>query len=162
MEFKKPYVRIQSQQTIRVTVGLNNQDNTNVDAHVPDRLKVSSLWPKAMIVINQGAHLYPSEITEWQTVKALEKDGIITIGSFEDTADEEVVKKREELLRNLEAIGAYKKPVVEEPKAETEDNRPVEEIIKDGSAELEKETEVEEPKSLADRIGAIRLSDIAK
>ena len=159
MENRKPYVRIQSQQTIRVTVGLNNQDNTNPDAHVADRLKISSLWPKAMMVINVGAHLYPSEIIDWPTVRALEKDGVITIGSFEDTAGADVVKKREELLRGLKSIGAYEEPKVE--KVVEDDSKAVAPGINPTTGEVIEETEVE-PKTLAERIGAIHLSDIAK
>lgn len=67
------FVRIQSNETIHVTCGLQNKDVTNADAHVPDRLKVSATWPKATVLIQKGAHMYPSEIVEWATVKALAK-----------------------------------------------------------------------------------------
>ena len=108
MKTQKPYVRIQSNVTIRVTPGLQNLDVTNPDAHVPDRLKVSPTWPKAMIMIKQGAGIYPSEIVEWPTVKALEKDNVLTIGDFLDTADETVAKTKEELQENINIISPKK------------------------------------------------------
>ena len=72
----KAYVRIQSSRNIRVTMGLNCQDVTNPDAHIPDRLKINPLWPKLSVLIKQGAGWYPSEIASWSTVKALVDDGI--------------------------------------------------------------------------------------
>lgn len=89
MAKQKPYVRIQSTKTINVTCGLQNMDVTNKDAHIPDRLKVSALWPKCAVKIEVGAHYYPSEIVEWPTVKALERDKIITIGELVDTIADE-------------------------------------------------------------------------
>lgn len=96
-------VRIQSTITITVTPGLHHKDVTNKDAHIPDRLKVSPLWPKATVMIRQGAHYYPAEIVEWPTVKALEKDGILTIGQIED-AEGEVVDEAKNLDAELAAI----------------------------------------------------------
>ena len=97
----KPYVRIQSQTTITVTCGLQHKDVTNPDAHVPDRLKVSSEWPSCSFKIKEGAHIYPSEIVEWNTVKALERDKIITIGEYLDSAEEDVVTAKEKLTLEL-------------------------------------------------------------
>ena len=83
-------IRIQSTKTIQVTCGLEHQDVTNPDAHVPDRLKVSAEWPKCMVLIKAGVGEYPAEIAEWATVKALAKDKIITIGeAIEATTDEQ-------------------------------------------------------------------------
>lgn len=99
------FVNIHSNITISVTAGLQNEDVTNKDAHVPDRLKVSPLWPKLTVLVNQGSHWYPSEIAEWATVKALAKDKILTIGSFSDTCEEpEVVSKKESLNINLKEV----------------------------------------------------------
>lgn len=106
---RKAYVRIQSQQTIQVTCGLQNVDVTNPDAHVPDRLKISPSWPRCSVVISEGAHVYPSEIVEWSTVKALEKDGILTIGQFLDSADETVVAKKEALVQEMQEKGITSK-----------------------------------------------------
>ena len=85
----KAFVRIQSNVTINVTMGLQNQDVTNADAHVPDRLKVNPLWPKLTVLIRQGVHWYPSEIAEWPTVKALVEDKVLTIGEFSDSCEEQ-------------------------------------------------------------------------
>lgn len=99
------FVRIQSNETIHVTCGLQNKDVTNADAHVPDRLKVSATWPKATVLIEKGAHMYPSEIAEWATVKALAKDKVLTIGEFTDVCDEDgVEQKKTELKATLEEI----------------------------------------------------------
>lgn len=104
MAKQKPYVRIQSTRTIQVTCGLQNKDVTNKDAHIPDRLKVSPLWPRCAIKIEAGAHYYPSEIVEWPTVKALEKDNIITIGEFVDSADEKTTATKEKLTNELNKL----------------------------------------------------------
>lgn len=86
---QKAYVRIGSNVTIQVTCGLQNKDVTNPDAHVADRLKVSPKWPRCSVIIKQGSYLYPSEITEWPTVKALANDKVITIGEFTDNVEED-------------------------------------------------------------------------
>lgn len=93
MKITKPYVRIQSNITIRVTAGLQNLDVTNPDAHVADRLKISPTWPKSIVLIEAGAHTYPSEIIEWPTVQALAKDKILTIGELLDKPDAEDVER---------------------------------------------------------------------
>lgn len=98
----KPYVRIQSTMRIRVTCGLDFKDVTNPDAHIPDRLKVNPLWPKLTVQIEPGVGMYPSEITAWETVKALVKEGVLTIGEFTDTAEPEVVAKKEELRTKID------------------------------------------------------------
>lgn len=99
------FVRIQSNETIHVTCGLQNKDVTNADAHVPDRLKVSATWPKAIVLIQRGAHMYPSEIAEWPTVKALAKDKVLTIGEFTDECDDQtVIQKKNELNMAMEEI----------------------------------------------------------
>lgn len=100
----KDFVRIQSDRNIAVTCGLDCQDVTNPDAHVPDRLKINPLWPKVTVLIKQGSHEYPANIVEWNTVKALAKEGVLTIGDFTDTADEETKKSKEELERKIAEI----------------------------------------------------------
>jgi len=88
----KEYVYIQSSISIVVTAGLQYDNVTNPDAHVPDRLKVNPLWPKLRMMLKKGQHIYPSLITEWASVKALEKDGIITIGAYVDAPEDEAMK----------------------------------------------------------------------
>lgn len=105
---KGDFVLINSTVTINVTMGLQAQDATNPDAHVPDRLKVNPLWPKATVLIKQGAHYYPAMIAEWPAVKLLAKDKIITIGQFSNTCEGEdqdaVAEKQKELDRAIEEI----------------------------------------------------------
>lgn len=115
---KKSYVKIHSEKTIRVTCGLQNKDVTNPDAHVADRLRISADWPVCSILIKEGQHVYPSEIVEWPTVKALAKDKILTIGEMVEEADEDTVKMKEELLLNLQEKGIEVKK--EKIKSETE------------------------------------------
>lgn len=104
----KAFVRIQSNATINVTMGLQNQDVTNADAHVPDRLKVNPLWPKLTVLIRQGVHWYPSEIAEWPTVKALVEDKVLTIGEFSDSCEEqdETQATKDALKANVDNMNA--------------------------------------------------------
>lgn len=123
------YVRIQSTTTISVTMGLQNQDVTNADAHVPDRLKVNPLWPKLSVLIVEGVHWYPSEIADWATVKSLVDDKIITIGEYSDTCDEEGVEAaKQKLDGNIDNVEKRLQPETapEQPKApETPDTADV-------------------------------------
>lgn len=95
-------IRIQSTKTITVTPGLHHKDVTNPDAHIPDRLKVSPLWPRAMVMIKEGVGLYPAQIAEWNTVKALEKSGILTLGNIVE--DDSTNVESEKLVQNLKTI----------------------------------------------------------
>ena len=95
----KKYVKIHSDVTINVTAGLHNEDVTNKDAHVPDRLKVNPLWPKLTVMIKQGSGWYPSEIATWETVKALARDKVLTIGEYSDECSDKVVESVKETLK---------------------------------------------------------------
>lgn len=110
MKTNKQFVRIQSNKTIRVTAGLQHLDVTNPDAHVADRLKISPSWPKAMVIIEAGAHVYPSDITEWPAVKALAKDKVLTIGEYLDVPEDKAVEQ----AQMLEAAKDIIAPKVEE------------------------------------------------
>lgn len=99
-------VRIQSTVTISVIPGLHNKDVTNPDAHIPDRLKVSALWPKATVMVKKGVGYYPAEIAEWETVKNLVKDGVFTLGEITDDTSskaEEDTKKLDSAMAELTA-----------------------------------------------------------
>ena len=106
---EKNFVRIQSNETIVVTAGLQHMDVTNPDAHVPDRLKISPSWPKTTCQISQGVGVYPAYVAKWPTVKALAKDNILTIGEYLETADENAQKVKEELDRELKSMEPNKK-----------------------------------------------------
>ena len=102
---KKAYVKIQSNITINVTPGLNHKDLTNKDSDIANRMKVKSTWPKAAVLIKQGQHWYPSDIVNWPTVKALEKDKVLTIGEYSDNPndDKEVSKEKfDKILKELD------------------------------------------------------------
>lgn len=96
---EQKFISIQSSMNITVTPGLHASDVTNEDAHVPDRLKVQPLWPKASVDIFQGVRNYPAEIAEWPTVKALVKDKILTIGPVIDEGT--ITNEERELKSNL-------------------------------------------------------------
>lgn len=87
-------IRIQSDVTITVTCGLQHKDVTNPDAHVADRLKVSAEWPRHTVLIRQGAHFYPAEIKDWNSVKALANDKVLTLGE-EKEIDESQLSEEE-------------------------------------------------------------------
>lgn len=83
----KEFVTIQSSITITVTSGLGAIDHTRKDSDIPNRLKIEPTWTKKTVMIKKGQGIYPAYIAEWATVKALEKDRILTIGAYCDNAD---------------------------------------------------------------------------
>ena len=106
----KDYVYIQSNISIMVTAGLQNENVTNPDAHIPDRLKVSPTWPKLRMMIKAGRHVYPKLITEWAAVKALVKDGIMTIGEeVDDPNDAKIIEAATDLKTELAKTKKAKK-----------------------------------------------------
>lgn len=110
----KDYVYIQSNTSIVVTAGLQNENVTNPDAHIPDRLKVNPVWPKLRIMIKAGRHVYPKLITEWATVKALVKDGILTIGEEVDNPNDiKMEEKAKDLNDELARVNKKTKKVTD-------------------------------------------------
>lgn len=104
------YVRIQSTMNITVTPGLQALDCTNEDAHIPDRLKVAARWTKATVKIKKGVDLYPSKIAEWETVKALAKKNVLTIGEYTNEGSKENEEVSKKLEQAINAIESEKKP----------------------------------------------------
>lgn len=102
----KNYVRIQSEIDITVTAGLMNEDLSNPNSHVGDRLKINSLWPKLTIDIKKGTHWYPSEISTWSTVQNLHKEKKLTVAEFSDTCTDEpeVEKTKAELKMSITEV----------------------------------------------------------
>ena len=98
-EVTKPYVKIQSSITVRVTSGLQYQDFTKKDSDIPNRLKIAPKWQDCTCLIKQGQNIYPSEIVEWATVKTLQENKVLTIGEFVDSKDvsEETVQLKKEI-----------------------------------------------------------------
>lgn len=98
------YVKISSTIEITVTSGLQYEDHTNKDAHIPDRLKVAARWPKCNFALHVGVNYCPIEIKNWRTVQALAKQNIITIGEEVDEipaqySDDEV--RAEKVTRSI-------------------------------------------------------------
>ena len=105
----KDYVYIQSTTSIVVSAGLQAEDVTNPDAHVGDRLRVNPYWPKMTILIKQGRHTYPSFIKNWESVKDLVKDNILTIGEeVDDIEDDEMKKVAKEVKDEIESFNKKK------------------------------------------------------
>lgn len=98
---EKKYVRIQSSISIVVTPGLQYDNLTRKDSDIPDRMKVAAYWPKLRVLIRKGVHTYLSEIVNWNAVKELQKQKLITIGEFIDTYEgehQDEVKELEDTL----------------------------------------------------------------
>ncbi len=100
----KNYVKISSTINVSVTSGLQYQNFTNEKSDIPNRLKVSPLWPKMTIDIKQGVHFYPAEIAEWNTVKSLVKDKVLTIGEFVDVCEEQYAIDMKQKLFNVSKV----------------------------------------------------------
>ena len=99
MKEKKEYVYIQSTTSIVVTAGLQCKDETVDNPGIQNRLKVSPVWPKLKFMIKAGRHIYPALIIEWPTVKALCRDGILTIGEYTDEPNDSEFKAKVDDLK---------------------------------------------------------------
>jgi hypothetical protein len=81
-------------------------------------LNPNPLWTKTRILIQKGIHDYPAEIKDWDTIKALAKNFIITIGEVKegeltDLTMEEAVKNK----KQAESIAKEEKAVTDKKKA---------------------------------------------
>ena len=91
-------VTIQSNINIVVTNGLQFEDLTPQDSDIPNRFRIKSRIKH--IQIKKGQHQYPAEIAKWSTVKALEKDKLLSvvgemiIDDAKEKAEEEAKKKK--------------------------------------------------------------------
>ena len=133
----KKYVQIQSSININVTAGLNMKNMTKADSDIPNRLTVKPTWPKLTVLIKQGNALYPSQIVEWNTVKSLVRNKLITIGieTDDDGGDEELIKMTRKL--NVALADPGYEPVddeptpVEKPKKTKAVSKPAEESLEE-------------------------------
>lgn len=92
------YVEIDSTIPITVTHTLKGVDKTNYESKTGNNLNVKPTWFKTAVQLKQGRHVYPAELAEWPTVKALHDSHKITIGRETDTLpeeDREIVEKFE-------------------------------------------------------------------
>lgn len=96
------FVLIQSQQNVRVTRGLDVIDNTNYNSDIPNRANYRPNWTKSTVIIKAGQHVYPAEIAEWKSVKALQKDRVLTIGEIVDESTDYVKKEEIENAKKLD------------------------------------------------------------
>ena len=112
----KNYIRIQSKIDVAVSAGLQSINMSNKDAHVPDRLNVKAAWVGTRTLVHKGVGVYPIELKNWDAVKSLVKNGILTLGDeYEEvptdivdcvTTKEETEEARKTLLNE---IARYKK-----------------------------------------------------
>lgn len=113
------YVQISSTKTIQVTCGLQFQDVTNKDAHVPDRLRVLEKWSGFTILVRKGAYDYPIEILEWPTVKSLIEAKIFTVdGVAKETTNDDKAKEMknrvEDMKKELPSLAEASEEATEE------------------------------------------------
>ena len=99
----KKFVRIQSDREIEVYEGLQYIDMTNPDAHVADRLRVSSAWVQTRVHVKKGTGYYPACIQSWAVVKNLCEKGIFTIGEESDECDDEYANEAYERIQRVHA-----------------------------------------------------------
>ncbi len=129
MSQKATYLKIQSQIHVNVTSGLKHLNLTDATANVGDKLKVQALWAKELVRIIPGTSWYPAEVKEWNTVKALTKDGILTLGEEVDEIPKDRLKEGEYefIMSNFEKLKMGK----EEVKRQVQDLKAVEKSQKD-------------------------------
>lgn len=97
----KKFVKIQSNVNIFVNAGVLYKDLTDKNSQLPDRLKIQPLGTDCRIEIKIGAHWYPSEVATFNGVKALQKDGLLTIGEYSDTCEDISEEKRAEYSKKV-------------------------------------------------------------
>ena len=73
-------VKIQSTITIHVNKNLEYKDFTESNSDTKNKLKIIPDWVSQTVRIDKGVGLYPAEIAEWDSVKALEKANVLTVG----------------------------------------------------------------------------------
>ncbi len=83
------FVKISAMQTYIVTPNLDFYDRTDNNPSNPNKLKVVPVWTRKEVKIKVGFNWYPAKILEWNTVKALAKDGKISIGEIKTDVSKE-------------------------------------------------------------------------
>lgn len=82
------FVKISASKPRRVFSGLQTKNTTSDNPTNPNRLNVESLWTDNFVILKQGAWYYPSVVKTWDSVKALEKNEIVTIGGEVDSIED--------------------------------------------------------------------------
>lgn len=103
----KKFVRIQSTMNITVDAGLTCINMTSADARISERLRVQPTWVGTRIDIREGAHYYPAIIKTWDSVKALAKEQILTVGEECDECSEQA--QAEAMCQKLDRVLAQTK-----------------------------------------------------
>lgn len=89
----KKYVQISNTGVTRVvTAGLQYIDTTNMKSPRADRLSVQPAWTRMSVKIKEGVHFYPGVIAEWDSVKALSKDKLLTVLPVDICPEEELAE----------------------------------------------------------------------
>lgn len=119
----KNYIRITSEIDVTVSAGLQSINMTNKDAHVADRLNVKAAWVGTRVLIKKGTGYYPAEIGQWDAVKALAKDKVLTIGEEVDEITDdpesasEAAKEKTKLNNEIKKYKKLKKDTEGDPQA---------------------------------------------
>ena len=95
---KQMFLEIQSALNVNVTMGLDNLNMTDVNANIGDKLKIQALWPKTIVSIKMGRSFYPIEIKEWNTVKVLVKNGMLTLGQIVEELPETLSEEERKFI----------------------------------------------------------------
>lgn len=112
----KDFVRIQATRSVEVYPGMQYVNMTNPDAHVGDRLRVAATWVNSRVMLKQGAFDYPAEIQDWETVRALARDKVITIGEeLDDTDDATALELKLRLANAKDRYNAMVKETAADP-----------------------------------------------
>lgn len=105
----KPYVQIQSNVTVVVPRDLAFKDLTNHKSDVPNRMKIGATWPKVKITLLKGAHYYPAEVAEWNIIKNMVKDRLVTIGAYSDDCKELDASAQTVVDKNIHELNSQNK-----------------------------------------------------
>ena len=85
------YVQISSTINITVTNGLTAVDKTDKANVSENKFNVQETWSKNSVSIKKGVGNYPKVICDWETVKVLQANKILTIG--QDVPAKEVTEE---------------------------------------------------------------------
>jgi len=96
------FIKIHSSKNIGVSPAIRYVDATRFDSMNPNRLNVQQYWSQSIVDLKEGSHYYPALIEKWDTVQALARDGIITLGEKTDNCGSEQAEA-EKLLAKLES-----------------------------------------------------------
>jgi hypothetical protein len=127
----KKYVEVMSNINITLTGGLQYMDSTNPDAHIADRLNVKPLWSDLTCDIKAGAHVYPGEIVNWNTFKALKNQKVLTVMREFDSESEIETEDKTDVDSTKSKLEKAKAKIEESKKLKKKEDNSLEQIAGD-------------------------------